>query len=89
MAGTIPLELGGLKNLQMFSFFGNLLEGSIPDRVCNQAKLRGFYPCYPDVNGEVTPDACGALTAVPQCLRQNKLQFLQEARIWTGNLVSV
>ena len=83
LRGTLPIELGGLKSLQTLTLFGNSFIGKIPDRVCNQAFLTGFYPCFPSYDAPYE-ELCGGLTAVPDCISQNRLQTLNTS--WYGGL---
>lgn len=83
LGGTLPIELGGLKSLQTLAIFGNLFVGTIPDRVCNQAYLSGFYPCFPGYDSGAE-SLCGGLTAVPDCIALNRLKTLNSS--WYGNL---
>jgi hypothetical protein len=86
LSGVLPIELGGLKNLESFSFFGNEFTGVIPDRICNQAKLNGLYPCYPHYD-KILGRVCGDLTHVPECVvNPNKFPKLNGTKAWLGDL---
>lgn len=83
LQGTLPIELGGLKHLKTLSLFGNSFTDAIPDRVCNQARVTGFYPCFPSADGDIV-DVCGGLTSAPDCLP--RLKNLTESNTWVGQL---
>jgi len=87
ITGSIPKEIGNLKNLKRLALFGNQLTGSIPEEIGNLVNLEGLYFENNQLSGSI-PLTIGSLKKLLD-FRLNNNQLSGSIPTEIGNMKSL